>query len=164
MPNVLATKEFPPMSPMKTLLLPVFAALLLGAAAFAADPAPAAPAYGPGMGMGMGAGLGPSGCFGVMRALPLEERLMHFKEMHPANMGSMTVDHYLAWRKAKCDKLLAMTPAERQKYAVELKAKWDALPDSEKVQLYQKFMDRRTGMRGRGMGPGRGMRGGPGGW
>jgi hypothetical protein len=114
--------------------------------------------------MGMGAGLGPSGCFGVMRTLPPEERLMHFKEMHPANMGSMTVDRYLAWRKAKCDKLIAMTPAERQKYAVELKAKWNALPDSEKVQLYQSFMDRRTGMNGRGMGPGRGMHGGLGGW
>ncbi len=156
------------MSPIKTFLVPVFAALLMSAAAFAADPAPAAPAYGPGMGMGMGmgmgSGLGPCGCYGVMRTLPPEERLMHFKEMHPANMGSMTVDHYLAWRKAKCDKLLAMTPAERQKYAVELKAKWDALPDSEKVQLYQKFLDRPFGMRGRGMGSGRGMRSGPGGW
>ena len=39
-----------------------------------------------------------------------------------------------------------MSPEERQKYAASLKAKWDALPDSEKMKLYHQALEFRGGM------------------
>jgi hypothetical protein len=133
------------MSPFKA-ILPVIAGLFLSAAAFAADSPAPPPAYGPGFGFG--------GCHGIMRFLTPEEHIMHFQEMHK-DVGNMTVNQFWAWRKTQCDRLAAMTPVERQKYAANLKAKWDALPDSEKVRLYHEALTLRDGM-GHGHAPGHG--------
>jgi|GEM_PF-2002066 hypothetical protein len=143
------------MSPIKA-LLPVIAAFFFSIGALATDAPAAPPAFGSGMGRGMGPGMGQrmgigfdGGCRGIMRTLTPEQHIMHFKDIHPANMGSMTVDAYRAFRKDKCDKIKAMTADEKKKYALGLQAKWDALPDAEKVKLYQQITDFRGNM-GRG--------------
>ena len=130
--------------PSIKVIIPVFASLFLSAAAFGADvPPPPAP------------GVGPGGCHGIMRILTPEERIVHFQEMQK-DIGKMTIDQFRDWRKALCDKFAAMTPADRQKYADALDAKWKALPDAEKIDLYHKALDVH-GKMGMGRGHGRGF-------
>jgi hypothetical protein len=119
------------------------AALLLSSAALAAD-TPLAPPT------GMRAGIGPGQCRGVMRYLTPEERVMHWQEVQDA-IGEMTVNKARAYRNKQCDKYTAMSPEEREKYAADLQAKWDALPEAEKIKLYHQALEFRGG---RGMGRG----------
>jgi hypothetical protein len=129
--------------PLSRILLSTFAALFLVSAAFGAD-TPLAPAW------GMPAGFGPGLCRGVMRYLSPEERVMHWQEVQNA-IGEMTVNQARAYRSNQCTKYWAMSSEERQEYAASLKAKWDALPESEKMRLYHQALEFRGGM---GMGRG----------
>jgi hypothetical protein len=122
--------------------IPALAGLFLAAAAFGGDVStpPLAP------------GAGPVGCRGGMRYLTVEERLMHFQEMHK-DIGTMTINQFRDWRNTQCTTFANMTPAERKSYAEGLDAKWNALSDGEKLKLYHQAMEWR-GTMGRGMGRG----------
>jgi hypothetical protein len=124
--------------PLSKILLSAFATLFLASAAFAGD-APVTPP------MGMQAGFAPGLCRGVMRYLTPEERMMHWQVVQNA-IGEMTINQARAYRSDECTKYWAMSSEERQKYAASLKAKWDALPESEKMRLYHQALEFRGGM------------------
>lgn len=137
------------------MILPAVAASLLVTASFAAgdQPVPAqvpCPAYGAGFGGG------------PMGFLTPEERMMHFADVQKAT-AEMPVDQMRAYRMAERNKVMGMSPDERQKFASDLKAKWEALPADQKSQLQQQmasFRANRPMMGGRGMGHGGMGRGG----
>jgi hypothetical protein len=128
------------MSPLR-MLLPVLTAVFLAAAAQAAGP-------GTGPGFGHGPGFARGDC-APLRGLTFEERLIQRRETR-AVIQNMTFNQKRDWRKAQCDKFANSPPQEIQKYADGLKAKWDALSDAEKVQLYQQAHSFHRGA-GRGM-------------
>ncbi|MDE1938221.1 MAG: hypothetical protein KGI68_04300 [Alphaproteobacteria bacterium] len=137
------------------MILPVVAASFLATMSFAAGDQPA-PAQGPCPAYGAGFGGGPMGF------LTPEERMMHFADVQKAAAG-MSVDQMRAYRMAERNKVMGMSPAERQKFASDLKAKWDALSADQKSQLQQQmasFRANRPMMGGRGMGHGGRGRGG----
>lgn len=131
-------------------VLSVLAAALVSSAAMAASAtAPVTPSV---CGMRGGGAT-------VMRFLTLEERLIHREGVTKAVAG-MTYAQMADYRLDSCRKVANMSAAEREKYAADLKAKWDALPDAEKIKLLEQALTTRGG---RGMGMGRGGMG-PGGW
>ncbi|MBU6298432.1 MAG: hypothetical protein KGJ79_05795 [Alphaproteobacteria bacterium] len=132
------------------MILPVAAASFLATASFAASDQPVAPpAQVPCPAYGAGYWGGPMGF------LTPEERMMHFADIQKATAG-MSFDQMRAYRMAERNKVMAMSPAERQKYAADLKAKWDALPTDQKSQMRQQMVSFRANrpMMGGGMGRG----------
>jgi len=117
--------------PMNRLAVSVLCAAFLTTAAFAADTPPAQP--GPPAWSG-GHGRGPQG--GPMGFLTAEQRLMHFADVQKATAG-MSFDQARDYRMTERNKIMAMSAAERDKYAAELKARWDALPDARKAEIKQ---------------------------
>ena len=95
----------------------------------------------------------------VMRFLTLEERLIHRAEVTKAVAG-MTNAQMVAYRLQQCEKVASMSTEEKDKFAADLQAKWNALPDAEKIKLLEQALTTRGG---RGMGMGRGGMG-PGWW
>ena len=85
-------------------------------------------------------GTGGPGCSG---ALNQDQRLMLFVEMHQAT-ANMTKDQKKDYRRAERDKIKAMSPAERQKFAADLEAKWDALPAERKANIQEKAQAARS--------------------
>ncbi len=143
------------------IILPVIAASLMATASFAATDQPATPpATCPAYGGGFGGG--------PMNFLSPEERMMHFAEVQKATAG-MSFDQMRTYRMTERNKVMAMAPAERQKYAADLKAKWEALPADQQSQVRQQMATFRAnrpmmgggrGMGGMGMGHGGMGRGG----
>lgn len=128
--------------------------LLVGAPAAAqsapaAQPAPAAAMPGP-----CGAGYGN----GVMGFLTPDQRMMHFTEVQKATAG-MSFDDARSYRLSLRSKVMAMSAAERQKFAADLSGKWNALTPAEQQKARDDFAAYRGGRMGmgRGMGKGRGM-------
>lgn len=144
------------MSPIR-FLFPAVAVLMLSIPAVAqsapapnasAQAAPAQPMCGPGFGNGM------------MGFLTPEQRMMHFADMQKAT-ADMSFNDMRSYRWNFRDKVMAMSAAERKKFADELTVKWNALSADEKNKIQQEFSAYRgtgrwgPGM-GRGMGPGMG--------
>jgi len=104
-------------------ILPAFAAAFLATASFAAD-APLQPA--------------PHGDHdgGFMHFLTPDQRMMLFAESHQDTAG-MTDDQRHASREAQRAKITAMSDADRQKFAADLQAKWDALSVDQKAKIQQ---------------------------
>ena len=98
-----------------------------------AQPAPAQPYCGAGYGNG------------VMGFLTPEQRIMHFAEVQKA-VAEMSFNDMRSYRSAFRDKVMAMTAAERKKFADDLTVKWNALPSEQKEKLRQDF----TAYRGNG--------------
>jgi len=114
------------------------------AAAFVA-PAPAQPYCGAGYGNG------------IMGFLTPEQRVMHFGEVQRATAG-MSFDDMRRYRLDLRSKVMAMTAAERRKFADDLFVKWNAMSTDEKVKLQHDFIAYRgSGRWGAGIGMGRGM-------
>jgi Spy/CpxP family protein refolding chaperone len=148
---------------MSRFFMPALAASLLAAVALTPASAQTAPApssppvFCGGMGGGMGSWLTP------------EQRLMHFSEMQKAT-ANMSFSQMSDYRYTMHQKIWNMSPAERQRFADDLTAKWNALTPEQKSALqnrmaacgYGRGMGHGWG-RGRGMGGG-GMGWGPGGW
>src|SRR5262249_54435450 len=63
-----------------------------------------------------------------------EERMMMFVEMRQAT-ASMTDDQKHAYRQAQRDKFMAMSDADKQKFAADLQAKWNALPPDKQAEI-----------------------------
>lgn len=137
-------------------VLPVLAASFIaafGSLAAQTPPAPLPPCAGYGGGFGSW--------------LTQEQRLMHFSQMQKAT-AAMSFADARAYRVAEHQKIMAMTAAERDRFAADLLAKWNALSAEEQQQIRQQFADWRANRPGRGMGMGmghggRGMGGGMGG-
>ena len=91
-----------------------------------AQPAPAQPYCGAGYGNG------------VMGFLTPEQRMMHFAEVQKA-VAEMSFNDMRSYRSAFRDKVMAMTAAERKKFADDLTVKWNALPSEQKEKLRQDF-------------------------
>jgi len=104
-------------------ILPALAASFLVTASFAADTPPAPPPHGDYMG-------------GFMHFLTPDQRTMLFAETHK-DMAGMTDDQRHASREAQRAKFMAMTDADKQKFAADLQAKWDALPADQKAKIQQ---------------------------
>jgi hypothetical protein len=129
------------------LALPAVAAAFLGlfAQPAIAQPAPAQPYCGAGYGNG------------IMGFLTAEQRMMHFAEMRKAT-AEMSFNDMRQYRLNLHNKVMAMSAAERKKFADDLSAKWDALSSDERGKIQQDFTAYRgTGRWGPGMGMGRGM-------
>jgi hypothetical protein len=117
-------------------LLPAMAvAFLLSASSqpAVAQPAPAQPYCGAGYGNG------------VMGFLTPEQRMMHFAEVQKA-VAEMSFNDMRSYRSEFRNKVMAMTAAERKKFANDLTVKWNALPSEQKAKLRQDF----TAYRGNG--------------
>ena len=65
------------------------------------------------------------------RAMLMLQMRDQIKNMSPADRK--------AFRKTQTQKLLAMSAADRQKFASDLQAKWDALPQPQKDRLQQRL-------------------------
>lgn len=134
------------MSHLKALSL-VFSGIILCTAAMAADsptqpnPPPRPQAARPGI----------HGCMMGLVNLSPEARIIHMQDMRK-QADTLTVTKFREARKAECDKIAAMNPDARQKYAADLEARWKALPDSEKLKAYHEALEHRPHM---GPGPGR---------
>ena len=59
-------------------------------------------------------------------------------------LKAMTQDQRRAWRKDQVQKIMAMSPAERQAFLADLQARWDALPAARKNRLEQRLAQRET--------------------
>jgi hypothetical protein len=57
---------------------------------------------------------------------------------------AMTQDQRKAWRKDQLQKLIAMSPADRQKFKTDLEAKWIALPEARKGRIQQRLARQQT--------------------
>ncbi len=116
-----------------------------------AQPAPAQPYCGAGYGNG------------VMGFLTPEQRMMHFAEVQKAT-AAMSFNDMRSYRWDFRNKVMAMSAAERKKFAGDLAVKWNALPADQKAKIQQDFTAYRgNGRWGGGMGRGRGMGRGMGG-
>jgi len=131
--------------------------LPLVAVAFLSVPSPAQP--NPPTQPFCGAGYGN----GIMGFLTPEQRMMHFSEVQKAT-AEMSFNDMRDYRRNFRNKVMAMSAAERKKFADDLSAKWNALPAAEKTKIQQDFTAYRGNGRwgmgpgiGRGMGMGRGM-------
>ena len=126
------------------LVLPVLTASFIavfGAVAAQTPPAPLPPCAGYGGGFG--------------GWLSQEQRLMHFSQMQKAT-AAMSFADARAYRVAEHQKIMTMSAAERDRFAADLTAKWNALSADEQQQIRQHFADWRANRPGRGMGMGRG--------
>ena len=104
-------------------ILPGLAAAFLATASFAAD-TPAQPTmHGDHMG-------------GFLHFLTPDQRTMFFAETHKDTAG-MTDDQRHASREAQRAKFMAMSDADKQKFAADLQAKWDALSADQKAKIQQ---------------------------
>ncbi|MGB8603342.1 MAG: hypothetical protein WCD42_14200 [Rhizomicrobium sp.] len=129
--------------------------LILSAAAMAAD-SPAPPNQPPRPHAARP--FGPGGCAAGFVKLSPEARIIHMQDVKK-QADTLTVTKFREARKAECDKIAALSPEARQKYAADLDAKWKALPDSEKLKLYHEALSMRDHMpnhQGPGMEHGRG--------
>jgi Spy/CpxP family protein refolding chaperone len=141
--------------PTKRLVTTILTAAFLATAAFAADsqppvapPAqPACPAWGGGMGGGPGGG--------PMGFLTQEQRLMHFADMQKAT-APMSFNQARDYRRSERNKVMDMPADQRNRYAADLKARWEALPAAKKAEIQQQatayWNDRPRGGRGHGWG------------
>jgi hypothetical protein len=101
---------------------------------------------------------------GVMGFLTPEQRMMHFAEVQKAT-AEMSFNDVRTYRWDFRNKVMAMSAAERKKFADELLAKWNALPADQRSKIEQDFTAYRgSGRWGRGMGMGRSMGRGRGCW
>jgi hypothetical protein len=66
---------------------------------------------------------------GEQRAMLLLDARDKIKDMTPEQRN----------RKEQISKILAMSPADRQKFQSDLQAKWDALPQGQKDRLQQRL-------------------------
>jgi hypothetical protein len=132
------------------------AALLLLAVAPAA--AQTAPATQPGTATTQPGPCGPGYGNGIMGFLTTEQRLMHFAEVQKAT-ADMSFNDARAYRQSLRSKVMAMSAAERQKFAADLSAKWSALTAAQQQKVRDDFAAYRGGHMGmgRGMGQGQGM-------
>jgi hypothetical protein len=108
---------------LSRVILPALAATFLATASFAADAPPAPPPHGDHDG-------------GFMHFLTPDQRTMLFAERQKDSAG-MTDDQRHAYREAQHAKFAAMSDADKQKFAADLQAKWDALPADQKAQIQQ---------------------------
>ena len=108
---------------LSRVILPALAASFLATASFAADIPPAPPPHSDHDG-------------GFMHFLTADEHMMLFAETHKDTAG-MTDDQRHAYREAQHAKLAAMSDADKQKFAANLQAKWNALPADQKAQVQQ---------------------------
>lgn len=77
------------------------------------------------------------GMRGFMHQLSEGQRLMFFQEMQKETEG-LSDDQRHAVRKQERDKLLAMSDSDRQHFAADLQAKWDALSPADQAEIRQK--------------------------
>ncbi len=63
-----------------------------------------------------------------------EERMMMFVQMHQATAG-MSDDQRHAYREQQRDKVMAMSDSDKQKFAADLQAKWNALPPDKQAEI-----------------------------
>jgi hypothetical protein len=70
----------------------------------------------------------------VFSFLTPEERMMMFVQMHEAT-ASMTDDQKQAYRQQQRDKFMAMSDTDKQKFAADLQAKWNALPPDKQAEI-----------------------------
>jgi hypothetical protein len=73
---------------------------------------------------------------GMMQTLTPEEQSVLFMQMRQ-DTANMTQDQRKAYRQSQRDKFMAMSEADQQKFAVDLKAKWDALPTDQKARIQE---------------------------
>jgi len=107
---------------LSRLILPALAASFLATASFAADAPPAPPPH------------GDQG--GFMHFLTPDQRMMLFADTHKDTAG-MTDEQRHARREAQRAKFMAMSDAEKQKFAADLQARWNALPADQKAKIQQ---------------------------
>jgi hypothetical protein len=105
---------------LSRVILPALAASFLATASFAAD---APPPHGDHDG-------------GFMHFLTPDQRTMLFAETRKDTAG-MTDDQRHARREAQRAKFMAMSDAEKQKFAAGLQARWDALSADQKAKIQQ---------------------------
>lgn len=86
------------------------------------------------------AGLGHGKLAGLLSP---EQRAMLQLEIRD-QIKSMNSADRLAFRKTQMQKLVAMSPADRQKFAGNLHSKWDALPQRQKDRLRQRLARQAT--------------------
>jgi hypothetical protein len=88
--------------------------------------------------------------------------MMHFAEVQDAT-AQMSFNDMRDYRLSLRSKVMAMNAAERQGFADDLSAKWNAQSADQKLKIQQDFTAYHgNGPMGYGMGPGRGMGMGPG--
>ena len=63
-----------------------------------------------------------------------EERMMMFVQMHQAT-ANMTDDQKQAYRQQQREKFMAMSDTDKQKFAADLLAKWNALPADKQAEI-----------------------------
>jgi hypothetical protein len=63
-----------------------------------------------------------------------EERMMMFVQMHQAT-ANMTDDQKQAYRQQQREKFIAMSDSDKQKFAADLQAKWNALPADKQAEI-----------------------------
>ena len=105
----------------------LLATSLPGGAAFAADPAPSAPAMQAGGGHGMMRGM-----------LTLDERMMWMADAFKATAG-MTEDQRHAYRQQQREHFMAMSDGDRAKFKADLDKRWAALPADQKASIQAKM-------------------------
>lgn len=71
-----------------------------------------------------------------MQFLTAEQRMMLFADTHKDAAG-MTDDQRHANREAQRAKIMAMSAADKQKFAADLQARWDALSADQKAKIQQ---------------------------
>lgn len=70
----------------------------------------------------------------VFAFLTPEERMMMFVQMHEAT-ANMSDDQKDAYRHSQRDKFMAMSDSDKQKFAADLQAKWNALPPDKQAEI-----------------------------
>ena len=112
---------------------PLFAAALLLApvAAPAATPGalqalqnPSTPADG-----------GRRGGRGALAGFLTPQQQLMFQRQARDQLKDMPVGQRQAYRREQLQKIIAMSPAERQKFKADLQAQWDGLPPAQKARL-----------------------------
>lgn len=63
-----------------------------------------------------------------------EERMMMFVQMHEAT-ANMSDDQKEAYRHSQRDKFMTMSDNDKQKFAADLQAKWNALPPDKQAEI-----------------------------
>jgi hypothetical protein len=87
-------------------------------------------------------GLGRGGKLGSL--LTQEQRAMMLFEVRD-QMKDMAPEQRQTFRKEQVQKILAMSPADRQKFQADLQAKWDALPQDQKDRIQQRLARQQSG-------------------
>ena len=87
-------------------------------------------------------GIGRGGKLGSL--LTQEQRAMMLFEVRD-QMKDMAPEQRQTFRKEQVQKILAMSPADRQKFQADLQAKWDALPQDQKDRIQQRLARQQSG-------------------